>query len=77
MTEDEIGAAGLSSDGTFRDTPYWFCSVECYRKAVGKFLNPRFWFDKSVYDDPEFRALHRKWYDDYNEGFNHSVLWML
>ena len=77
LAEDEVGAANLSSDGTFRDTPYWFCCVECYRKAVGKFLNPRFWFDKSVYDDPEFRALHRKWYDDYNEGFNHSILWML
>jgi hypothetical protein len=31
----------LAPDGTFFGLPYWFCSEACYKKAVGKYLDPR------------------------------------
>ena len=72
LTAEEIGPfAGFSSDGTFRDLTLWFCSIECYQKAVGKFLNTRFHFDKDA-DDPEYVALESHWTQDYNKLFERS-----
>lgn len=48
-------SGSLDADGTFMGLPYWFCSVECYKKAVSKHIaNPRYGFDKRPQDDEEY-----------------------
>jgi DnaJ-domain-containing protein 1 len=45
----------LGTDGSFLGTGYWFCSVECFKKAVGEHLDDnKYDFDKRPEDDPEF-----------------------
>jgi hypothetical protein len=44
----------LSTNGNFDDTGFWFCSIDCYKKCVGKYLDQRFHFDTRVEDDPMY-----------------------
>jgi hypothetical protein len=44
----------LEPDGTFMSLPYWFCSIECYKKSVHKYLeDKRYDFDNEPQDDKE------------------------
>lgn len=65
-------SGALDPDGSFMGLPYWFCSVDCYKKAVRKFLDPRYDFDKRPHDDEEYCNRVREAYIDYhvkaNEG---------
>lgn len=50
-------STGLDPDGTFMGLPYWFCSVECYKKAVGKYVkDKRYGFDRTPQDDEDCQA---------------------
>lgn len=47
----------IDPDGTFFGMPYWFCTVDCYKKAVSKYIkDKRYGFDKDPYDDHEVKA---------------------
>jgi hypothetical protein len=52
---EQISPSGaLDPDGTFMGLPYWFCSLECYKKSIRKFLNPRYDFDKKPQNDEDY-----------------------
>src|SRR4051794_14606799 len=55
----------LEADGTFLGLPYWFCSAECYKKTIGKFLDPRYHVDKKAEDDAEYEVIFQKARADY------------
>jgi hypothetical protein len=55
----------LAPDGMFFGLPYWFCSEACYKKAVGKYLDPRYDFDKKAEDDKEYEETFQKAKNDY------------
>jgi hypothetical protein len=57
----------LDPDGTFMGLPYWFCSVECYKKAVRKYLDPRYDFDKQPEDDEDYCARVQNALADYHD----------
>ena len=57
----------LSSDGNFGETGFWFCSIDCYKKCVGKYLDPRFHFDSRVEDDPMYINEVGKKAEEYQE----------
>lgn len=44
----------LDPDGTFMGLPYWFCSLECYKKSIRKFLDHRYDFDTKPQDDEDY-----------------------
>ncbi|QHP67430.1 hypothetical protein EI171_08310 [Bradyrhizobium sp. LCT2] len=47
----------IDPDGTFFGMPYWFCSVDCYKKAVSKYIkDKRYGFDKTPGDDEACQA---------------------
>ena len=52
FAEEDIRYFQLSTDGTFFETDFWFCTIDCYKKCVRKYLEPRFDFDNCVKDDP-------------------------
>jgi hypothetical protein len=60
----------LASDGSFMNMPYWFCSVECYKKSVRKYLDTRYDFDKQPEDDEEYCARVAAAYEDYYDKAN-------
>ena len=65
---EQISPSGaLDSDGSFMGLPYWFCSVECYKKAVSKYIaDPRYGFDKQAQDDEEYCERVREALVDYH-----------
>ncbi|UPJ35867.1 hypothetical protein IVB45_02305 [Bradyrhizobium sp. 4] len=49
--------ANLAADGTFMGLPSWFCSIDCYKKTVGKYIKDRRYdFDKTHLDDEAYKA---------------------
>jgi len=52
---ESLASGSLDPDGKFMGMPYWFCSVECYKKAVRKFLEPRYDFDNQAEDDDDYK----------------------
>ncbi|WP_271592208.1 hypothetical protein [Bradyrhizobium sp. CCBAU 65884] len=47
----------IDQDGSFFGMPYWFCSVDCYKKAVSKYIkDKRYGFDKTPGDDEACQA---------------------
>jgi methionyl-tRNA synthetase len=47
----------LGRDGSFRESPCWFCSVECYKTAIRKYIKDKTYdFDNGPEDDREFVA---------------------
>ncbi|TWH96163.1 type IV secretion system DNA-binding domain-containing protein [Bradyrhizobium daqingense] len=52
---ESLASGSLDPDGKFMGMPYWFCSVECYKKAVRKFLEPRYDFDRQAEDDDDYK----------------------
>lgn len=56
----------LDPDGTFMGLPYWFCCEDCYKKAVRKYLDPRYDFDKRAEDDEECAERIREALVDYH-----------
>lgn len=50
---------GLQPDGALRDSPYWFCSVDCYKTAVRKYLDKKYDFDTEPEDAPEIQEKYR------------------
>ena len=67
FAEEDIRDFRLSTDGTFSETNFWFCSIDCYKKCVGKYLDPRFHFDKVAEDDPEYQNQMGIWYDEFEK----------
>ena len=56
----------LLPDGDFAGrSGWWFCSGECYRKAMARYLDPRFDFDTNVQDDEEYKRIDAHWTHDY------------
>jgi hypothetical protein len=43
----------LSSDGSLANTDYWFCSIDCYKREVRKYLDKRLDFDVHDHFTPE------------------------
>jgi hypothetical protein len=61
LNPDDITLYNVQCDGTFSDSPYWFCSVDCYQKLVGRFLkDPQFQFECKPDDDMGFIEHHLK-----------------
>src|SRR5262245_44004929 len=45
---------GLGSDGSFRNTSFWFCSEPCYRKAIQPYISDQdYSFDRHFRDYPD------------------------
>ena len=64
---EQISPSGaLDPDGSFMGLPYWFCSEDCYKKSVRKFLDPRYDFDKQPQDDEEYSNRVREARIDYH-----------
>jgi hypothetical protein len=64
---EQISPSGaLDPDGSFMGLPYWFCSLECYKKSVRKYLDPRYDFDKRPQDDEEYCERVREALVDYH-----------
>lgn len=50
---DNSTYCSLSTSGNFMESPLWFCSLDCYKKAVRKYLDKRYDFDIEPADDPD------------------------
>jgi hypothetical protein len=46
------------NQGTFLESYFWFCSDECIIKAVESFLDRRFHYDRTPYNDPNLPDHH-------------------
>jgi hypothetical protein len=57
----------LDKDGTFFGLPYWFCSVECYKKKLRPFIDDKYDFDKQPEDDKEYLAEVERITEEYFE----------
>ncbi|MGY3406133.1 hypothetical protein ACVWZV_002246 [Bradyrhizobium sp. GM5.1] len=55
----------MDNQGYFRELALWFCSVDCYNKAIRRFLNKRFDPEADPYDDPEVLRRMQDAYDGY------------
>ncbi len=64
----------LKADGTFLGLPYWFCSVECYKKAVRKHLDARYDIDKKAEDDDEYDETFKKARREYADETSGGIL---
>lgn len=72
-TSLESPSESLDPDGTFMGLPYWFCSVECYKKSVRKYLeDSRYDFDNALEDDKEYieeiERLRNEYYTETTGG---------
>ena len=43
--------------GKYWDTWFWFCSEQCYERALDEYMPPRYAFSKDPLDDPDNREL--------------------
>jgi hypothetical protein len=64
----------VSPDGSFREVPVWFCSLECYEKLVGKYLDPAYYFNKGMRDDPELYKEYSYWFNKYSKIMGRPIL---
>jgi hypothetical protein len=67
----------LEPDGSFLSLPYWFCSVKCFQKAIGKYLNPRYDIDKKVEDDGEYDATFKRARQEYFDHMTGGIFYQL
>jgi len=63
LTYDSDVTYSLAPDGEFSESSLWFCSVDCYRKAIDKFVDPQFLQD--FFDRPEVIKQMKIWLDKY------------
>ena len=54
----------VNPNGDFSTNEFWLCSNECWERAIEKYLEPRYRFEKQPLDDPEIR----KFADSYPDG---------
>lgn len=59
----------INSKGVHEGTNFWFCSEDCYKAALEKYIPSRYHFGKRPFKDPEWKIfkepLNELWTNDY------------